>query len=79
MAAGVLGFTCVDAVSTSMIGMSPILSRCGVYSDLMDMDALHACYESHVALVQLGQMKVGLYRSMSWPRTWVGHPLSSCV
>jgi hypothetical protein len=43
MALKVLGFTSVDVVITSTIGMSPILAGCGVHSDLMGTDALHAC------------------------------------
>jgi hypothetical protein len=55
MAAKLLGFTSSDAVSASMIGMSPMLSGCGVYSDLMDMDSLHVCNEdSWMAVIQLG-------------------------
>jgi hypothetical protein len=63
MAAKVLWFTCVDVVSASMIGMSPILARYRVHSDLMDMYALHACNESHKVIIKLGRRILGLYCS----------------
>jgi hypothetical protein len=65
MAAKVLGFMCVDADIASMIGMSPIIAGCGVHSDLMHTDALHACNESHMAAIHLGKRIAGMYRSKS--------------
>jgi hypothetical protein len=50
-----LCFTRVDAVSVSMIGMLPSLAVRGIYSELMDTEALHACYDSHIYVIQLGQ------------------------
>jgi hypothetical protein len=48
-----LWFTRVDAFSAYMTGMSPSLDGWGM--GLMDIDVLHSCDYSHIAIIQLGQ------------------------
>jgi hypothetical protein len=55
-----LCFTHVDAISVSNIGMSPSLSGWEIHYELMDTEALHACNDSHIAVIQLGQRMVCL-------------------
>jgi hypothetical protein len=50
-----LCFTRVDVVSAPMIGMSPGLAGRGIHYESMDTDVLHACNDSHIAVIQLGQ------------------------
>jgi hypothetical protein len=50
-----MSFTCIDAVSASMIGMFPSLVGWGGHSEFMETEALRACNDSHIAVIQLRQ------------------------
>jgi hypothetical protein len=61
IAAKSLLFTSVDPVNASMIVASPILAGCGIHYEFMVTDALHACHDSHIAVIQFWKTMALLY------------------
>jgi hypothetical protein len=45
-------FTSADPVNSSMMVISPILAGCGIQSEFMETDALQACKDSQIAVIQ---------------------------
>jgi hypothetical protein len=54
-------FTSADPIISSIMVISPILSVCGIQSEFMAIDALHACKDSQIDVVKFGQRIAWLY------------------
>jgi hypothetical protein len=55
-------FTSADPVNSSMMVISPILAGCGIRSEFIAADALHACKDSQIAVIQFRQRIAWLYQ-----------------
>jgi hypothetical protein len=55
-------FVSVDPINASRIVASPILAGSGIQSELMTTDALHACNDCHISVIQFGLRMAWLYR-----------------
>jgi hypothetical protein len=61
IAARSLLFTSADPVNSSMIVVSPMLAGCGIQYEFMATDALHACNDSHIAVIQFKHRIAWIY------------------